>query len=459
MYSFFLLVSYIILSFPQVFYAMDIKPSSPHSPRKQFANLSVIPGQIRTDYPEHKTHFDTLYRTSSDSVTQSNSADRLSFFKSSNSSSSSISPKGSPRTKNQKKKLSKEDKNYNKLMHAVRHNDTQRTRKLLNKHPEIDLNKPKGIGNNTVYHFAVLGRNEEIIDACLEQPGINSLVQNEDGRMAHELFGITDIQESKELQNKLTSRAFLDLIIHAMILIYPKVFMDQDCACDVILNTIQAVKKNLPAHTFPKYASITFIIQMIYTHLKDNLSMQIFLNAHKENPNKQDDLGNTMLHYAACLHSPKQINRLISNPHIDSSIKNNAGKIPHELILKEDKYLTLRTLLFTSYCLTSITKKETEVFLLQNPINKKLSLEDSSVRTSMENIKSEYKRMIQSQVDDRALPKECELPEHATDEFICAKLEYYIAERKQNQSFEFNTQKDESVVEIQTVDSEESLYL
>jgi ankyrin repeat protein len=445
MYHFFLFALYISLSSSQSLSSMD-----DFSPRSSPQKIAY-----------HKIKNPSL----SDSLSWSNS------LGTSHSSSFSTSPTSYP-TKKSKSKLkslngvNNPDTIYSNLMKAVLHNELKKFKEELDlyyKNPKVNLNQQNNnLGNNTLLHFAVLHRNDEIIEALIKEPNINSLILNQDGRLASDFLGEIEICQNRELLNIIKLRTLLDLVSRAIILFNYEELIDKNCSDKTILAKVEPFKENFSA-IMPQYATNEFIVTMIRAHLKGDLfSIQTFLDIHDTNPNEQDELGNTFLHYATYLRDEKQIAQLLANPQVVSFIANKMKLTPHQLIpATEIKSSELRKMLFTRTSLESMIRSEIEPFLLQNPVNKKLNGKDKFVVSAIENVKRNYVEMGEAQKEDRALPAECVLSEYMDDTFILMLLQSRIIERKPNQPFFLNTieQKDGFSGEITAVDSYESIYL
>jgi len=154
--------------------------------------------------------------------------------------------------------------------------------------------------------------------------------------------------------------------------------------------------------------------------------------------NHKNKWGNTALHYTGILCLPKVAVILISDIRTNTNIKNNSGLRAHDCLheesftekqkIQETKSITveeLRKMFFARITLDLIVEEESFHILVTEKITreklKKLT-DEKEITPFLDNIltivKARVEKDNQNQKHYQEIPKECRLPEYATDDFI-----------------------------------------
>jgi ankyrin repeat protein len=296
--------------------------------------------------------------------------------------------------------------------------------------PLYDPNEKNSLGN-TALHYAVIVHNLPITITLLQDPRVNSLIQNRHNKTAYQLFSETDIIDYPILYKKLTIRSQLDQIINAFLLtkeFFKRTPLSKNYK-EMIIPRTRTVEKETCKKIFPNYATNEFIHKMlVFRHKSETESINAFLQEKNNNINQQDYYGNKSVHHAVYLNNKKLIQYLISNPAINILITNNNGAFPHQIAFSKK----IRTLLFIRQTLDSSIMEEAQYFFLDFPIEYNKVIKDNGVISSScclnirKKLKKKFTEMINSQKNDRKLPSQIKFPQYATTTFIAHRILPYL---------------------------------
>jgi len=156
---------------------------------------------------------------------------------------------------------------------------------------------------------------------------------------------------------------------------------------------------------------------LIYAARCNSADHVVYLLSHFKNinPNAQNDYGNTALHYTAQSINTDLITFFISDPRIDTTIKNNEGCTAHNYIPLNENDNSLRVQMFARIMLDYIVNMR--LLAIQNT-NEANAISHNILASEITIIKQSFNKDHNQQIDDRALPVEAQLPAYADDEFI-----------------------------------------
>ena len=285
---------------------------------------------------------------------------------------------------------------------------------------------------NTLLHHAILKKHEPLARALIQKAAVYSLIKNHSGSIPHNFLCEKLIIQYQKLYHELSSRCLIDHIVNAMILTDPTL--------SAINLTSQAIEKKISdpydriQNIVSEYATIKFMSEMIRYRIEHLTISYIehIITAQQENPNAQDDLGNTPLHHAAYLLDKKKLVKLLHNPHVNSLIKNYDDKDAHQ-VLPTNKANTiaeeLRLLIFPRNSLDRwIQKKIPELFIINPLVKNYTPSDDLFFDEIIEEIIATSTNIDSAQIEDRALPKETVYPDYADKNFL---REAFIARMKE----------------------------
>lgn len=275
---------------------------------------------------------------------------------------------------------SSEPKQSNKLNIAVAEFDFLRKAMqsedifLIKTFLENPINNPNlqsVTGKNTLLHHAILnvmnhGHKKTITMLFLLNPRINSLIKNEYNNAAYQLITEDSLNRYEELYNELRTRALLDHIVNAILIIHQA--LTPAISENVIMEYITEhhVLYNIPKQILPCYANARFITAMIWSRLKyDALTIQKDRDAYDRDINYQDDWGNTLLHHAAYLYNKNLIQKLVRNPNILFQ-HNHEKRQPQALLssmIQPKKKITPEEKIALSKCKKNIRKIRAILFM------------------------------------------------------------------------------------------------
>jgi len=368
--------------------------------------------------------------------------------------SSPRTPSSSPRVFSSKKKSKTEDE-Y--LIAAVRNGNTNAIVHFLD-NPTSNPNLQCISTLNTLIHIAVVSHYPDVIKLFLQDPRVNSRIRNRDGRIPIQCIHSDEIPKLKKIYEELEKRKRIDEIIDSLILLDEEMTA-KNIASETLMKKIYPWYQTL-SQSLPHYATIQFMHQMVCHRIGYNRATILMLIAdQKQDPNQQDALGETPLHYATYIGDIIRVKALLTNPMVNTLIKNWEGKTAQQIILPTNAHSEdIRIPSFIRSTIDILINKE--IAQLGATEHLTFKLDDLIFKGIVQKIKDTLLKIQttqkQDESDDRQLPDEAAvLPHYVTDKFF---LEI-INERIRTWPKENLKENQKKTVAIKLSNEEDNLYL
>jgi ankyrin repeat protein len=374
-------------------------------------------------------------------------------------------------------------KNHGLFTIILSQNHTLLTSCLKNRFLNLNIQDKEG---NTPLHCAVKKQDFKAMQKLLEDPRTKVSIKNNSNKTPRDLLKVFIIEESESdsisdnrieedpalrYSRMLFFRHFLNLQVKKYAKNYPtgciikkEIIETSNLMIDQIKMEEEEQKrtnKNLPVDTqCPSYVTPDFVAEMIYSQLSDkskeiikdtgnhglfliasSTNKLIYLTAYLENKffdfNIQNKEGNTPLHIAAINQNFKGMQKLLEDPRPDGSMKNNAGKIPQQVIetLKkhsgeDDPILHYSRKLFARFTLNAVVKKQADLLKIRYSDHSCSIPEDELIKTAnsiIEIVKQDTEK--QQKINKEApIPAEAQYPTYATLEFVIDMLNLQLTQ-------------------------------
>lgn len=327
-------------------------------------------------------------------------------------------PSSSPRAFSSKKNT-KTDDEY--LISAVRNGNANAISRFF-ENPDNNPNIQCIATLNTLLHIAVVSHYPDTIKLFLQNPRVNSRIRNRDGRIPIQCIHSDEIPKLKKIYAELQKRKRIDEIIDSLLLL-DETITERNISSETLMKKIYPWYQAL-SHSLPDYVDLQFMQQMIcYRICYNRATIMMLIADQKKDPNQQDELEETPLHYATYIGDTIRIKNLLANPLINTLIKNWEGKTAQQLILPTNAHSEdVRIPGFIRSTIDTLIDKEigklgtfTEhlTFQIDNPIFIGI------VQKIKDKLLEIQETQQQDDSDDRKLPVEAAvLPDYATDEFF-----------------------------------------
>lgn len=329
------------------------------------------------------------------------------------------------------------------LIEATRKNDINVLQKIMSD-PEKNLNHQDKWGNTALHHAVLLG-NVDALMFLIKNPCVRYYIKNGDQRLSIHL--IPNIETKIAMYTTLMIRSNVESFVHAL-LKTDRSFITEDLPRTMISAKIYKAQQKLLIFNqkqdkiqdlcdeWPDYATNDFIIAMIEYHKEHNHEniLQFITNFSQQYPdkNKQDNIGNTLLHYTVILKDVDWTKKLLQDPAINTQIRNFDNKNAHQLLSTANKaHAPLREMLFAHGNLDYAIHKEACVLLMSEPTKIAFIIKDPCIKKSLKEIKIKLDSIESAQSKDRQLPQSVDLPKYVNKEFIFEKLIHHLTSQKQ----------------------------
>lgn len=326
-------------------------------------------------------------------------------------------------------------------LEAIRNEDIHGIKSFL-ENPENNPNE-QNISKNTLLHYTVLTakakNNPLLLMAFVHNPYIDFLRKNQDDCIPCQFIAGDDIAKHKNIFALLYPRTLLAHVVHSLIISDEKLIVEE-YDDKIMRSKIKALLNRVAENVLPGYADCAFILTMVKSQLKNNLNiLKIVHDCYINNPNHEDEWGDTMLHHCTRVRDAQKVKKLVKDPQVISK-RNKDGLFPQGLLDSLEKNVSkIRSMLFSRGSIDSWIEKEVEGLLFTNPLVNTLKVDDPCFKNVKSLMEITFTKVENAQKEDdleemgRTLPKEqSQIPTYATDKFLLALFHTHMKVKKGN---------------------------